>query len=36
MLHNVSMFIRYSDYNIALITELQVNISNILNICGTF
>lgn len=36
MLHNVSMLIKYNDYNIALITELQINIRDILNICGAF
>lgn len=30
------MFIIYSDCNIALITELQLNIGDILNICGGF
>lgn len=36
MLHNVSMFIRYYDYNIALTTELHVNIRDIFNIRGAF
>lgn len=36
MLHNVSMFIRYNDYNIALITELQINIRDVLNIWRAF
>lgn len=30
------MFIRYNDYNIALITELQINIRDVLNIWRAF